>query len=86
MNKEQFKVTGLMFIELLLVLAVIMLIAFAVFKLYFKGSSSNKQMQKAISGQGIDATSPRSIIGSTKKKLLDIQVQRSQDLGNIGNE
>ncbi len=71
---------GFMFIELLLVLAVIMFIAFKVFKSYFKSPSLNKEAQRVISEQGIDATNYKSIIDSTKKKLRDIQDQRMENL------
>jgi len=74
---------GFMFIELLLVLAIIMFIAFKVFNLYFKKPSFNKETQKVISEQGIDTTSSKSIIDSTKKKLQDIQGQHMEELGNI---
>lgn len=65
--------TGFMLIELLLVLAIIMFLAFKVFKLYFKRPSLNKETQRVISEQGIDTTSSKSIIDSTRKKLEDIQ-------------
>jgi flagellar biogenesis protein FliO len=71
--------TGFMFIELLLVLAIIMFIAFKVFKLYFKKSSLDKETQRAISEQGIDTTSSRSIIDSTRRKLRDIQDQHMEE-------
>jgi len=74
---------GFMFIELLLVLAITMFIAFKVFKLYFKNPSLNKETQRVISEQGIDTTSSKSIIDSTKKKLQDIQGQHMEELGNI---
>ena len=71
---------GFMFIELLLVLAIIMFIAFKVFNLYFNKSSLNKETQRAISTQGIDTTSSKSIIDSTRKKLQDIQNQHIDEL------
>ncbi|OGX25528.1 MAG: hypothetical protein A3J51_00950 [Omnitrophica WOR_2 bacterium RIFCSPHIGHO2_02_FULL_45_21] len=71
-----------MFIELLLVLALIMFIAFKVFKFYFKNPSFDKETQGAISGQGIDTASYKSIIDSTKKKLQGIQDQETEKLGN----
>ena len=78
--------TGFMFIELLVVLAIIMFIAFKVFKLYFKNLTLNEETQRAISGQGVDTTSYKSIIDSTKKKLQDIQDQHMEKLGNATNE
>ena len=69
---------GFMYIELLLVLAIIMFIAFKVFELYFKNPPLNKETQGVASEQGIDTTSGKSIIDSTKKKLQDIQGQRAE--------
>jgi len=74
---------GFMYIELLLVLTIIMFIAFKVFNLYFKKSPLGKEEQRVISTQGIDTTSPKSIVGSTKKKLQDIQTQRMNEMDNI---
>ena len=71
---------GFMFIELLLVMAIIMFIAFKAFKLYFKNPSFDKETQKFISEEGIDATNYKSIIDSTKKKLHDIQEQQKEEL------
>ena len=73
---------GFMFIELLLVLALIMFIAFKVFELYFKNPPLNKETQGVASEQGIDTTSGKSIIDSTKKKLQGIQDQETEKLGN----
>lgn len=75
--------TGFMFIELLLVLAIIMFIAFKVFKAYFKQPSLNKETQRLISEQGIDTASYKSIIDSTKKKLQGIQDQHMEKLDNV---
>lgn len=72
-----------MYIELLLVLAIIMFIAFKVFNLYFKAPSLNKETQRVISTQGIDTTNSQSIVESTKKKLQDIQNQRMDEMDNI---
>jgi cell division protein FtsB len=74
---------GFMFIELLLVLAIIMFLAFKVFKLYFKKSSLNQETQQVISEQGIDTASSKSIIDSTRNKLGDIQNQHIDELNKI---
>lgn len=74
---------GFMFIELLLVLAIVMFTAFKVFNLYFKKSPFNKETQRVISEQGIDTTSSKSIIDSTRKKLQDIQSQHMDELDKI---
>ncbi|MFH0827023.1 MAG: hypothetical protein V1923_03940 [Candidatus Omnitrophota bacterium] len=77
---------GFMFLELLLALAIMMFIAFKVFNLYFKKPSLNEETQKVISEQGIDTTSPKLFIDSTKKRLQDIQDQRMEMLSNITDE
>jgi uncharacterized protein YneF (UPF0154 family) len=75
--------TGFMFIELLLVLAIIMFIAFKVFKLYFKNPSLNKETQRVISEQGIDTTSYKSTIDSTRDKLENIQNKHFDELNKL---
>lgn len=79
---------GFMFIELLLALVIIMFIAFAVFKLYFKDSSISKETQGVISEQGIDTTNYKSIIDSSKKKLEVVQdkYKYMEKLGNTADE
>ena len=76
---------GFMYIELLLVLAIIMFIASKVFNLYFNKSPLNKETQRVISTQGIDTASSQSIVSSTKKKLQDIQSQENQRMNELGN-
>jgi len=75
--------TGFMFIELLAVLAIIVFIVFKVFNFYFIKPSLNKETQKIASEQGIDTTSARSIIDSTKNKLRDIQDQYNNTLDQM---
>ena len=75
--------SGFMLLELLAVLAIIMFIAFKVFNLYFKQPSINKEMQKIIAEQGIDATSHKSTIDSTRAKFQDIQDKHFDDLSKI---
>lgn len=72
-----------MFIELLLVLAIAMFIAFKVFKLYFNHSSLNPETQRVMSDQGIDTTSYKSTIESTRNKLEDIQKKHIEELNQI---
>ncbi len=72
-----------MYIELLLVLAIIMFIAFKVFNLYFNKSPFNKETQRVIATQGIDTTSSKSIVAGTRKKLQDIQSQHADELDKI---
>lgn len=75
--------TGFMFVELLLVLAVVMFIAFKVFKLYFNNPSLNQETQRVIAEQGIDTTSYKTIIDSTQEKLDAIQNKQNDELSKI---
>ena len=80
---------GFMFIELLLVLAIIMFILFKIFNLYFKKIPLEKDNQKFIKEQqfiiehDIDIRSPKSIVDSTRTKLQDIQKQHLKELDDI---
>ena len=74
---------GFMFLEILLVLAIIMFIAFKVFKLYFKNPPLDKETQRVITEQGINTTTYKSIINSTKDKLEDIQNKHIDELNKI---
>ena len=74
---------GFMFLEILLVLAIIMFIAFKVFKLYFKNPPIDKETQRVITEQGINTTTYKSIINSTKDKLEDIQNKHIDELNKI---
>jgi hypothetical protein len=77
--------TGFMFLELLLAAAVVMFLAFAVFKLYFKQpyTNINKETQKVILEQGIDTTSYKSTVDSTRSKIEDIQNKHFEELNKI---
>jgi hypothetical protein len=74
---------GFMFIEILLVMAIIMFIAFKVFKLYFKQPSLDRESQKVISEQGINTSTYKSVIDSTRNKLQDIQDKHLDELNKI---
>lgn len=74
-----------MFIELLLVLAIVMFIAFKVFNLYFKKPILDKETERVMSTQGIDTTSSQSIVDSTKKKLQAIHNQENQRMNELDN-
>ncbi len=80
---KQFK-NGFAFIELLLVIAIILFLFYKVINLYFKKTPTiNKETEKALSEQGIDTTNYKSIVGSTREKIQDIQTQRIKELENI---
>ena len=74
---------GFMFLELLLVLAIIIFVGFKVFKLYSKNYSINQETQKVTSEQGIDTASHRSTLDSARDKLQDLQDKHFDDLGKI---
>ena len=75
--------TGFMFIEFLLVLAVVMFIVLKIFKLYFNNPSLNKETQRVVSEQSIDTTSYKSTIDSVKNKVEDIQNKHFDELEKI---
>jgi hypothetical protein len=75
--------TGFMFLELILAVAAVMFLAFAVFKLYFKQPYINKETQKVISEQDIDTTSYKTTIDSTRSKIEDIQNKHFEELDKI---
>ena len=70
-----------MFIELLVVLAIILFIAFKAYKSYFKNPPVDKDTQRAVSEQGIDTTTYRSALDSTRDKLKDIRQKHADELG-----
>ncbi len=72
-----------MLIELLAALAIIMFIVFKVLNSHVMKPSLSKDTQKVISGQGIDTTSYKSTIDSTRNKLRDIQNQHNDQLNQI---
>jgi hypothetical protein len=72
-----------MFIEILLVLAVVMFLFFTVSKLYFKRPVISKEVQNFIAESGVDTTNYESIITSTKNKVEQIQDKHFEDLGRI---
>jgi len=72
-----------MYIELLLVLAIIAFIAIKVLNNYYKRPSMNKETQKVMSEQGINTASYISIKDSVKNKLKNIQAKRNEELDKI---
>lgn len=76
MNKHK---RGFMFIEPLLVVAIIMFVLFQLFKIYFK-PAINKDAQKFITEQGVDATNYKTITDTAKKQIQDLQTQYTEKL------
>jgi competence protein ComGC len=77
MNKHK---RGFMFIEPLLVVAIIMFVFFQLFKIYFKKPAINKDAQKFIAEQGVDATNYKTITDTAKKQIQDLQAQYTEKL------
>ena len=82
-GKMKINKAGFMFLELLLVLAIIAFIVFKGFKLYFKNPFFDKEAKKIIVESGIDTTSYKSTIESTRDKVEDIQNKRFEELDKL---
>ncbi|MFH1641079.1 MAG: hypothetical protein ABIA66_03840 [Candidatus Omnitrophota bacterium] len=74
---------GFMFIEPLLVVAIIMFVLFQLFKVYFKKPSVNKDAQKFIGEQGIDTANHKTITDSTRKQIQDLQSKYEAQLKQL---
>ncbi|MCX5701608.1 MAG: hypothetical protein NTW64_01340 [Candidatus Omnitrophica bacterium] len=77
MNKHK---RGFMFIELLLVVAIIMFVLFQLFKIYLKKPIINEDAKEFIAEQGVDATNYKTITDTAKKKIQDLQTQYTEKL------
>lgn len=75
---------GFGFIEILLVLVIVLFLFYKVINFYFKKAPTiNKETEKALSEQGINATNYKSIIDTTRNKIKNIQTQHLNELNNI---
>ncbi len=74
---------GFMYLEILLVLAIIIFAGFKVFKAYYKSPTINKETQKIMIEQGIDTTNYKTTVDSYRDKLEDIQKKHLEDLEKI---
>jgi type II secretory pathway pseudopilin PulG len=74
---------GFIFIELLLVLAIILFLFYKAIDLYFKKTSINKETENLLLEQGINTTNYKSILDSSRNKIQDIQTQRAKEIDNI---
>lgn len=80
---------GFGFIEIILVLAVIFFLCYKVFALYFKESMSNIDNRKVLSEAGINTSSNKTIIDSTRKKVEEYNLKvegQNKELENINKE
>jgi len=82
MRKER---SGFMYIELLIVLAIILFVGYRVWLYYFKKPPLDSGTTKVLSEQGIDASNSQVLLNSTRNKLRAIEEQRraEEDAGKI---
>ncbi len=71
-SAKRLKGSVLLFIELLIVLAVIAYLFYVLLNTYFKKSSIEIETEKTLSGQGPAASSDKGVLDSTKNKVEDI--------------
>ena len=75
--------TGFMLIELIVVLAIVMFIAFKMWEAYSKKPVLSKETEKVMTEQGIDTTNYKTISDSIKNKVEDIQKQHIDELNKM---
>ncbi|GEM_PF-3166993 len=77
---------GFMFIELLFGLLITLFLVFTLSKLYLKPAavSLNPQENKFIAESGVDATTYKTVVDSTKNKVEEIQNKHFEDLNKLG--
>jgi len=69
---------GFGLIEILLVLAIILILYYAISNLYLKEIPLDKKTEQTISAQGIVTTNAKTIVDSVKKKLQESQEEESR--------
>jgi len=62
-------------IGLLITLALMCLLVYIAFNTYFKTPVTDKETKKSLSQQGIDSSSYKTILDSSRNKVKDIQKQ-----------
>ena len=75
--------SGFVFLELVLVLAIILFLCYRLLNMYFKKPSLDKETKKVLTEQGIDTTSYKATLDSTREKVEDITKQRMNTLDDI---
>ena len=65
-------------IGLILTLAIILILAYVAFKVYFEMPVRDEEIKGALSEQGIDTSSYQSITESTREKVKDVNKQLLQ--------
>ena len=70
---------GFAFIELLLVLLTIVFLYYLISKFHLGKPLLNKEVEQTLVQQGINTTSYKTIVDSTKAKLADIQERQEEN-------
>ncbi len=73
-------------LELLVVAAIISLLAYKGMKTYLVKPTLDKETNQAFVEQGIDTSSYRSVVSTTKDKLNGITAQRQRSLDTLGQD
>jgi len=85
-KQEEVKRAGFAFIEIILVLVIIYLIANLAVNVYFKKPIIvNKEEAKVLTQEGIDTTNYQTIVSSVKEKVQGIQDQYMQEMEKIAD-
>jgi len=74
---------GFALVELLVVAAIIMFLAFKMWEAYSKKPVLSKETEKVMTEQGIDTTNYKTISDSMKSKVEEIQKQHIDELNKI---
>ena len=72
---QNLKGVFLSILGLILSLAIILIFSYMILNSYFKSPVLNKEAEKSLSEQGIDTSSHKAILDSTKERVQDINKQ-----------
>jgi len=77
------QLNAFIFIEILLVLAIILFLGHKLLNVYFKQPSIDPETNKALIEQGIDTTNYKTTTDSVRSKIQNIQKQHLDQLNEI---
>jgi len=77
------KIKGFVFIEIILVTAILLFLSFYLLKGHFKNNTLDPQTRNALSEQGIDTANYGTTVNSVRDKVHDITTQRMNELDSI---
>jgi len=77
---------GFAFIEIIIVTAIILFLAYKLLNSYFKQPLVDKETQKALSEQGISTTNYKAMTESVRDKLQNIMDNRTEQLKELQKE